>query len=183
MRRPGLLVLLLAGLATTLEAQASLVILARHAEKASTVGDMELSPAGALRADALARALSAVHLTAIVSSQYRRTRNTAEPSARAQHLEITVIETGRDLPAHAAGVARVINLQPPGSAVLVVGHSNTLGPIIAALGGPAVQDLCDDEYSTLLILVRTPAGAPQLIRTRFGAAEPEETGRCHDRAP
>lgn len=178
-RRPmPLLVLLLAlvaTLTTPLAAQADLIILARHAEKAAPDGDPGLTAAGELRAQALARTLADVHLSAIITSQFVRTRRTAAPTGQAQGLEPLVIEAGRDIAAHAGLVARAVDQLPRGGAVLVVGHSNTLGPIVARLGGPKLADLRDDEYSTLLILVRG-AGAPNLLRTRFGPPDPEGSG-------
>lgn len=162
-----------------LTAQARLIILVRHAEKAAPTGDPGLTTAGEARARDLAQALAEVHLTAIFTTQYRRTQLTAAPVAQAQRVSPTVLAATGELPADARVIAMALNTLPPGSAVLVVGHSNTLGPIIAALGGPVVADLCDAEYATLLILERPPGGAgPRLLRTRFGAADPPGATEC-----
>jgi broad specificity phosphatase PhoE len=176
------LALALAGaIAPVARAQASLVILARHAEKAAATGDPVLTAAGDIRAADLARALAGVHFAAVIATQYQRTRLTATPTADANHLTVTVVPAVADVKSGAAAVAKAINALPPGSAVLVVGHSNTLGAIIEALGGPPVADLCDAEYSTLLTLVRdtSTGGAPQLIRSRYGAAGPADDASCH----
>ena len=162
-----------------LPAQASLIVLVRHAEKSAESRDPGLTPIGEQRAEDLARALTGARLTAIYTTQYRRTRLTAEPIARAQGLTPIVIAASGDLRADAAAVAAAINALPAGSAALVVGHSNTLGPIVAALGGPALPDLCDDEYSTLFLLERTGASvAPRLLRVTYGAAEPPGVDEC-----
>ncbi len=176
--------LLSAGLALALcspaQAQASTIILVRHAEKATSSGDPVLSPAGERRAGDLATALAQVHLDAIFSTQYQRTRFTAEPVARAAKLEPQVIPATGNINVDALATAHAVDALPAGSVVLVVGHSNTLGPIIAALGGPKVSDLCDNEYGTLLIVTRHGTDGPaSLIRGHYGAAESADAVSCH----
>jgi phosphohistidine phosphatase SixA len=160
-------------------AQAALVILARHAEKAAPSGDPGLTAAGDQRANDLATALSGVRLAAIITTQYRRSQLTAAPIARTTGLQPLVIAATGDMKASADAVARTLDSLPQGSVALVVGHSNTLGPIIVALGGPQVPDLCDGEHSTLLVLAR-PGGAAgtSLLRSRYGAGEPPEASQC-----
>jgi broad specificity phosphatase PhoE len=164
-----------------LEAQASLIILARHAEKTAPAGDPGLTAEGEVRAADLARALRDVRLAAVITTQYQRTRLTAAPAARAARLTPVVVPAGNDLAAHATAIARVVDALPAGSAVLVVGHSNTLGAIIAALGGPRVPDLCDEEYATLFTLARPGpgGGVPHLVRGRFGAPGPADQASCN----
>jgi broad specificity phosphatase PhoE len=163
-----------------LEAQAATVVLVRHAEKAASGGDPELSAMGLHRAGELARALDQFTLSAILVSQYRRTLQTAESTAVAQHLTPLPIPAGADLAAHGRAVVAAVRQAPAGSAVLVVGHSNTLGPIIAALGGPRIPDLCDDEYSTLLVVELSGRGeAPRLLRASYGAPDRSDAQDCH----
>ncbi len=167
------------GLTGPLRAQASLILLARHAEKAASTGDPGLTPAGDVRAQDLARALSGVSLAGVVATQYQRTQLTAAPTARANHITPVIVSTTGGVKEHAAAIAKVVDALPAGTAVLIVGHSNTLGPILQALGGPAIPEFCDNEYSTLLTLYRPGAnGRPQLLRTRFGATEPPEAAIC-----
>ena len=156
-------------------AQATTVILARHAEKAAPNGDPVLTPVGEQRATDLAQALVNTKLAAVISTQYQRTRLTAAPVARAAGLEVTVVQAS----AGSAGVLQALDALPAGSTALVVGHSNTLAPIIAALGGPKLPDLCDGEHSTLFILERPGGGKPvSVVRARYGAAEPAEALAC-----
>ena len=61
--------------------------------------------------------------------------------------------------------------------VLVVGHSNTIPAIIAALGGPRVPDICESVYANLFMLV-PGAGEVRLVRSRYGAADPEPGPEC-----
>lgn len=162
------------------EAQASYVVLARHAEKSGLTDTASLTSAGEQRAADLAKVLAGTRLDAIISTQYTRTRRTAAPTAAHAALEPMIIEGGGSVMAHAAAVARAIDALAPGSAVLVVGHSNTLAPIIAALGGPTLPNLCDPEYSTLLVLERPAPAAPwRFMRARYGAPDPPEADQCH----
>jgi broad specificity phosphatase PhoE len=172
-------ILFAATLSGTAAAQATTVILVRHAEKSSPTGDADLTPAGVQRARDLATTLADVRLSAVVTSQYQRTRLTGEPVARAASLPVTVVPAGRDHTASATQVVSVLDALPAGSTALVVGHSNTLSSIIAALGGPTIPDLCDGEHSTLFILERPGEGKPvSLVRARYGAAEPPEASQC-----
>jgi hypothetical protein len=59
-----------------------------------------------------------------------------------------------------------------------VGHSNTLGPIVAALGGPKLLDLCDGEFATLLVLELPATGPPRLLRASYGAPDPPTAHDC-----
>ncbi len=170
----------LLGVATpVVEAQASLVILARHAEKSGTSDTASLTTIGRQRASDLARVLRDTRLDAIISTQYNRTLQTAAPSAAQAALNVTVIEGGMGVAANAEAVARAVDSLPSGSAVLVVGHSNTLTPIIRAMGGPDLPDLCDPEYSTLFVLERASPGAGwRMLRTRYGAPDPPGADQC-----
>ncbi len=173
---------LLSAIATRLQAQASLIILVRHAEKAAPTGDPGLTPKGEARANDLATVLADAPLTAIVASQYQRTQLTAAPTAKAKSLSPVIVATAKEVAEHAAAVAKVIDGLPAGSAVLVVGHNNTVVAIIAALGGPKLPDLCDSEYSTLFTLERPSVrSAPaRLVRSRYGEADQPDASACHE---
>jgi photosystem II stability/assembly factor-like uncharacterized protein len=170
--------------AAHLEAQGTIVILVRHAEKASSSGDPGLTSDGEARARALADAVQHFRLDGVVVSEYRRTQATAAPAAVARGLVPIVVPVGPTVVAHAESVAAAIRRFPPHSTVLVVGHSNTLGPIIAALGGPATRDLCDAEYATMFVLTTSESGAPaRLLRTSVGAPDPATATACAHSAP
>jgi hypothetical protein len=62
--------------------------------------------------------------------------------------------------------------------VLVVGHSNTIPGIIAALGGPRMPDLCDGQYASLFVLNMQTTAAPKLIRATYGAADVPGSDAC-----
>ena len=162
-----------------LDGQASTVILVRHAEKAAPSADPDLTEAGRARAEELAVVLGHFPLQAVIVSEYRRTRQTADPTAAAHHLIPIVVPARGDANAGADAVTAALRRLPAGSAALIVGHSNTLGPIIAALGGPRIPDLCDGEHATLFLLeLRGAQQPPRLLRASYGAADPPEAVDC-----
>lgn len=174
---------LLAGalFAAPLAAQApTMVYLVRHAEKAAQpANDPALTPAGELRARALDEVLAYAGVGAIITTQFARTKLTAAPLAKRLGLtpETVGIATGvasnpqaqaDAARAHIASVVAAVK-QHAGMTVLVVGHSNTIPEIIAALGGPKFADLCDGDYDQLFMLEIPASGTPHLVRARFGA--------------
>ena len=102
--RPFLLAALVLPIATppSLGAQASTVVLVRHAEKAAETADPELSTVGQIRAQDLKAALAAFPVQAIFVSDYRRTRQTADPTAAFLHVTPIAIAVGGDAKAQAA---------------------------------------------------------------------------------
>lgn len=147
-------------------AEAQMVILVRHAERAdggaaapgapmAGANDPELSAAGKARAQALAAMLKDAGVTAIYTTEYKRTKDTAAPLAEALKITPEVI-TSRD---QAALVAK-IKAHTKGT-VLVVGHSNSVPAVIKALGGADVT-IADTEYDNLFFV--GPGGATTRIR-------------------
>ena len=149
---------------------APLTLLVRHAEKATEpADDPPLTAAGVERARALAAALRDAGVTAIITTQLGRTRATAQPLATARGLAPEVVSVRRgEVDAHAKAVAAAVR-RHVGGVVLVVGHSNTVPAIIAALGGPRLPDICESVYANLFVLVPGP-GEARLVRSRYGAA-------------
>ncbi len=155
-----------------------LVFIVRHAEKANaTEQDPSLSEIGRARAVALATALRDAGVSEVFVTQRKRTHETAAVLAEARQLTAHVVPFGASTPGHAAAVVVAVR-KARGDAVLVVGHSNTVTLIVAALGGPRLPELCDAEYSNLFI-VRLPArGAPTFVRAHFGVPDPADAGTC-----
>ena len=152
------------------QAQPATVILVRHAEKASaTDPDPVLSELGMQRAKDLAAALADAGIGSVITTHLQRTKLTAADVMAATKLTPIVVQAGGAT--HAADVAAAVKARPVGEVVLVVGHSNTVGPIITALGGPKMGNICDSQYSNIYIMQMT-APAPKLIRANFGKADP-----------
>jgi broad specificity phosphatase PhoE len=129
----------------------------RHAEKAATPSDdPPLNEAGLRRAEDLAHVLASTGVNAIYTSQYQRTRQTAEPTAKLLNLPITQLD-GADPEACAARIRD----EHRGETVLVVGHSNTIPAIISGLGAK-VPTIPDSDYDNLYV-VHLPADGPATV--------------------
>jgi phosphohistidine phosphatase SixA len=155
----------------------SLVILVRHAEKAAVPGnDPPLSEAGMARAKALAVALANTPVTAIVTTNYARTFETASVVAQERKLTAEKIGIEGGMAAHVAAVAAAVRAKK--GVVLVVGHSNTIPAIATALGAPKMTDICDAHYGRMFILLPMGSGTPSLTLANYGAADPESAPVC-----
>ena len=154
---------LLAGfLATSATAQPPVIFLVRHAERAAISGhvpsDTGLSRQGQTRAEDLARALKDAQITAIYTSEYKRTKETAVPLAQSLGIQPEVIQ-GDDL----RSLRR--KLKAARGNVLVVGHSNTLPQIINALGISTRVTITESDYDNLFLVVLEQP--PRLIRLHY----------------
>ena len=154
----------------------TMVILVRHAEKAAEpAADPPLTEAGAARARALAAALEHARVQAVITTELTRTRETARPVAEADHLSPEVVHSGPRAE-HVKAVAAAVR-RHEGETILVVGHSNTVPAIIAALGGPTLPDICDSQYSTLYVLYLDGSRA-SLVTSSYGAPSPDPAATC-----
>ncbi|WP_330968476.1 SixA phosphatase family protein [Lysobacter sp. A3-1-A15] len=123
-------------------------IVVRHAEKAPAGEDPGLTAAGLARAERLADALAARPVVAAYATDYRRTRQTAAPTARRHGLGIDIYDARRP----ADGFARELRERHPQGDVLVVGHSNTAPDIAAALCGCPVAAMAESEYGRQMVV-------------------------------
>ncbi len=118
-------------------------IVVRHAEKGSDdARDPSLSSVGRARARLLAERLAREPLVAAYATNYRRTRQTAKPSADARGIAVTVYDA--QLPAEA--FASQLRAAHPHGTVLIVGHSNTVPDIVAALSGASVKAMTEQQF-------------------------------------
>jgi broad specificity phosphatase PhoE len=144
----------------------STIFLVRHAEHTDTAGgaaptmaaDPDLSPAGRIRAESLAAALKDAGITGIFVTEYQRTWQTAAPLAKALGITVTIVSS-KDAPTLAQKV------QAATGNVLVVGHSNTLPDLIAALGIQPPVKIDDAEYDNLFVVVK--GAKPVLVRLHY----------------
>lgn len=148
----------------------TVVLLVRHAEKASEGGnDPALTPAGQQRAQALLEVAGSAGVSAIYTTQYRRTHETAQPLADKLGVPVTERAISAGAEAHATELTREILAQHRGETVLVVEHSNTLPSILAELARVQIPQLGDNEYDRLFVVVVPPSGPARLILSRYGA--------------
>ena len=145
------------------------VFLVRHTEREWDGEDPPLTPAGEARAQALAQTLRDAGVTAIITTQWRRTRDTAKPLANLLKItpEMVPVHDGKsqeNIQEVAAAVRRHKD-----ETVLVVGHITVTG-VITALGGPRLPTICEPVFSQLFFF--TPVlGENGLTRLLYGAAE------------
>lgn len=141
------------------------IYLVRHAEK-EPGNDPALTPDGKLRAKALAERLKNVDLTAIYSTDYARTRQTAGPVALNSGIPVIYYDPQK-LDEFAA------QLRAQRGKVLVVGHSNTVPELVLALGGdggtPIVEATEYDRFYKLSVKGDTVTTDLQ----RYGVPSPQ----------
>lgn len=160
-------------------AEPNLVVVVRHANKGTEpANDPSLSPAGQQRAAALAAALESAHITSIITTPYRRTRETALPLARRLGLQPQVVapRAGETPEAHVAEVAALVRKQT--GQVLVVGHSNTVPALVQALGGPRLLELCETSFGQAFVVVAPKAKDSTVLRLRYGEPDAAPADDC-----
>ncbi len=91
-------------------------------------------------------------------TEFKRTQETAAPTARAAHVTPTVVPAN-DVPG-LIGKLRVLN----GNA-LVVGHGNTIPELVKALGVATPISIPDDDYTEILVV--SLGDVPQLLRLHY----------------
>jgi broad specificity phosphatase PhoE len=161
-----LLLLVVAGAAGAQQA----ILLVRHAEKATDANEagVPLSEAGAARAARLAEVLKSAGVTAVYATDTVRARKTAEPVAKAAGLQVRIY-TPKDAdgkPAPGILVDRLKKEEPKGI-VLVVGHSNTLPEILAALGYAAKVEIPSSQYDDLFVVTPKAEGPPSVVHLKY----------------
>ena len=160
---------LLLGLATAAaRPPRTTIYLVRHGEKDLTPGlaDPPLTPAGEARAQLLAKQLAKRHPAALFTTDTRRTRATLAPLAQATGLTPEVYRAQEP-----AVLASHLRQDYAGKTVVVVGHSNTLLPLLTALGvAPLPGEIRDEEYNYLFKVTLREGQPARLIMSRYGAA-------------
>ncbi len=125
------------------DAPVTIVYLVRHAEKEAGK-DPALTPEGKARAERLAALLKSENVVKVYSTDTRRTRETADPVAKAFGLEIELYE-----PMHHYRMVDRIKGQP--GVIVVVGHSNTIPAMAAVVAGKdeTYPDFDESDYESL----------------------------------
>jgi 2,3-bisphosphoglycerate-dependent phosphoglycerate mutase len=148
----------LVGLALSNSFSQPTVFIVRHAEKADDGKDAELSEAGRASAEALANMLKDSKISAIYTTEFKRTQQTAAPLAKALGLTVTTLPAAND-------AALVAKLRTSTTNSLVVGHGNTIPDIIKALGISEPVNISDSDYDNLFVVVL--GEKPSLIRLHY----------------
>ena len=143
------------------------VIVVRHAEKTLTEPDPPLSPAGEARAELLARMFgdsgAVGRLNGIYVSDTLRSRSTAAPLA--SRLGITATVAPNDDSRRLA--SRVLS-ENRGKRVMIVGHSNTVPDIVAALSDRNdIPKMDDKDYGVMYIVTVPSIGRANVLRLNY----------------
>ena len=149
----------------------TVVLVVRHADKASDAADSPLNEAGLRRAQALASVAAGAHVGAIYTTQFKRNRDTARPLSERTGVAVTEVPVDLQNPGdHGQRLARDILEKHRGQTVVVVGHGNTVGSIMEGLTGQPQQP-GDIQYSDLFVVTVPPSGPAGLIRAQYGTAD------------
>jgi len=151
------------------------VFLIRHAEREQEPRqDPPLSKDGVARSQALARLLSNADIKAILTSQYTRTKQTAEPLAAKLGLTVTPFtlkikpSNPRQIAAESTAEATKKILEHSGESVLVVGHSNSIPDVIKMLGGDVVPTIDERKFDDLFIVTVYAKGKAKVVQLKYG---------------
>ncbi|RYY05577.1 MAG: histidine phosphatase family protein [Sphingobacteriaceae bacterium] len=128
--------------------KAVIIYIVRHAEKAvndPTNNNPELSVQGNERAIDLMKFLADKKIDSIYSTNYKRTTSTVRPLA-----EKSGIAVKNYTPAEQSALAKNLIANAQGKKILIVGHSNTVLPIIEAFGAARpLKELTEEDYDYL----------------------------------
>jgi len=147
---------------------ATTFIVLRHAETTGIGSDPALSADGLLRADELLRALKNVQIGAVYSSNYNRTRQTAQPTANDKGLTVQIYD-----PANQTPLINTVLASHKGGAVLVLGHSNTAPALLNLLTGTnAYPQLPDSQYDNIYVVTVFEKGRAEVVHLKYGKPTP-----------
>jgi phosphohistidine phosphatase SixA len=153
------------------------VFLIRHAEKADAPKeDPPLNEKGRLRSQELARMLEGSGVKAIYTSQYLRTKQTAEPLAKQLGLTATALslKMSPSNPREVSGqsIAEITDkiYERAGDAALVIGHSNTIPEVIRNLGGDVVPKIDETKFDDLFIVTVYGKGKAKVAQMKYGSS-------------
>jgi 2,3-bisphosphoglycerate-dependent phosphoglycerate mutase len=145
------------------------IVLIRHAEKQlGSIPDAPLTQEGELRALRLAQMFGDSSRFGRVGNIYitdtRRTQQTAAGLAQRLGLTPQVIGAKTD----SSELARRLLKENRGGRALVVGHSNTVPELVAALADrDDVPPIADDEFDTLYVVTVPSIGSASVLRMKY----------------
>jgi 2,3-bisphosphoglycerate-dependent phosphoglycerate mutase len=131
----------------------------RHADRVENQDD--LTEAGVARAQQLKSILVPLRIKAIYSTDFVRTKSTARPLAETLSLSPVLYDKVSD------DFLAKLKAAHPGQAVLIIGHSNTVGKIVKGLGAELEPTIGEREFDRLFV-VSIQDGKASVIALRFG---------------
>lgn len=154
------------------------VFLVRHAEKAANPpDDPPLLEAGNIRSQVLANILRKAGIKAIYTSQFLRTKQTAEPLAKHLGIASTTLpikmsaSNPREVSQESIKEITENVYKKAGESALIVGHSNTVPEVIRALGGDVVPTIDDKEFDDLFVVIIYAKGKAKVTHLKYGTLQ------------
>jgi phosphohistidine phosphatase SixA len=152
------------------------VFLLRHAERADEPRqDPPLTEKGVARSQALARLLGNAGIKAIFTSQFTRTKMTAEPLAKQLGITATAISL-KTSPSNPRAIAEESTretvdkiMSHAGGSVLLVGHSNSIPDVIKMLGGDVVPTIDEKKFDDLFVVTVYSSGKAKVVQLKYGS--------------
>jgi len=145
------------------------IVLVRHAEKQlGAISDAPLSPQGEVRATRLAQMLGDNETFGRIGRIYvtdtRRTQQTSAGLAQRLGINAVVVDAKTD----SAELARRVLRENRGGRALIVGHSNTVPEIVAALSRiENVPPIGEEEFDTLYVVTVPTIGKVSVLRLKY----------------
>ena len=149
------------------------VIVVRHAEKNIEPAnpDPDLSPAGQVRAQEIARIFGDAGVQAIYATQYKRTQQTVAPLASRLGLSVTAVDAKQS-----AELTRRILSNNRGQTVFVAGHNNTTPEIVNLLSGENYPQIPESEYDNMFVVLIYRFGKAKVLKVKYGAVSTQGVG-------
>lgn len=144
------------------------IYLIRHAEKdllSQNSSDPELTECGQKRAESIRLFFDSISLDKVYSTNFIRSKNTAQPTAASKNLDITLYDSNKLLE-----LAK--SLLEKKEDALVVGHSNTTAVLAGILVGEKLGDIDLDVYNQIYqVVICRKNGNLQLFHSAFECKE------------
>ena len=155
--------LVLDGSLSPVNAQRAILLL-RHAERVEYESpDGVLSEAGEARARVLSRLLQDAGVTAIYTSDRKRTQQTAEPLSKALGIAPTTVAAQGQVEA----TLSLIREREKSGIVVIVSHGDTVPGFLKALGHPGQITIGPREHDDIFVIVPAPGGPPTVVRLNY----------------
>ena len=137
-------------------------IMVRHAEKSNDhPDDPNLSEVGVERAKRLADIFHYAEIDAVLSTNYKRTRNTVKPLAEKKNLKVISYD------AFEQGLIETLAKRYPHQTILLSGHSNSVPLYLSQLTGANFEQMEEDEYDQIYVVTFKKIGKGKFLVLKY----------------
>lgn len=146
------------------EVAVTTVIVMRHAEKASSEGDPDLTKEGEERAQHLKEVLGWLPISAVFSTPTKRAMQTAQPLAKCLGFTDKELNIYKTIP---QVLEKINSSEFRGKTVFVMGHMGTAQDLINLLGGTGL-DCPGVNHDEICVTQIMPDKKIQVLRLKYG---------------